>query len=44
MPTARFHDESSYGFTIYDGKPDQLTFTSFPYDWLEASVLYEHSK
>ena len=41
MPTARFHDESSYGFTIYDGKPDRkLTFTSFPYDWLEASVFY----
>ena len=41
MPTARFHNESSYGFTIYDGNPDQkITFTTFPYDWLEASVFY----
>ena len=41
MPTARFHNESSYGFTIYDGSPDQkITFTTFPYDWLEASVFY----
>lgn len=41
MPTARFYDESSYGLTIYDGTPDQkITFTSNPYDWLEASFFY----
>ena len=41
MPTARFYDESSYGFTIYDGTPDQkITLTSFPFDWLEASFFY----
>ena len=41
MPTARFYDESSYGFTIYDGEPDQkITMTSYPFDWLEASLFY----
>ena len=41
MPTARFYDESSYGFTIYDGTPDQkITLTSYPFDWLEASFFY----
>ncbi len=41
MPTARFYDESSYGFTIYDGEPDQkFTMTSSPYDWMEASFFY----
>ncbi len=41
MPTARFYDESSYGFTIYDGTPDQkITMTSSPFDWLEASFFY----
>ena len=41
MPSARFYDESSYGFTIYDGTPDQkITMTSFPFDWLEASFFY----
>ena len=41
MPTARFYDESSYGFTIYDGNPDQkITMTSFPFEWLEASFFY----
>ena len=41
MPTARFYDESSYGFTLYDGDPDQkITMTSYPYDWLEASFFY----
>ena len=41
MPTARFYDESSYGFTIYNGDPDQkITMTSFPYDWMEASFFY----
>ena len=41
MPTARFYDESSYGFTLYDGEPDQkMTMTSYPYDWLEASFFY----
>ena len=41
MPTARFYDESSFGFTVYDGNPDQkVTMTSFPFDWLEASFFY----
>ncbi len=41
MPSARFYDESSFGITIYDGTPDQkITLTSFPYDWMEASVFY----
>ena len=41
MPTARFYDESSFGFTIYDGNPDQkITMTSFAFDWLEASFFY----
>ncbi len=41
MPTARFYDESSFGFTIYDGTPDQkITMTSFPFNWLEASFFY----
>mgnify|MGYP001159888670 CR=1 FL=1 len=41
MPTARFYDESSYGFTFYNGDPDQkITMTSSPYDWLEASFFY----
>ena len=41
MPTARFYDESSYGFTLYNGDPDQkITMTSFPYDWMEASFFY----
>ena len=41
MPTARFFDESSYGFTLYNGDPDQkITMTSFPYDWMEASFFY----
>ncbi len=40
-PTARFFDESTYGFTLYDGNPDQkLTMTSSPYDWMEASFFY----
>ena len=41
LPTARFYDEGSYGISAYKGKPDsKLTFTSFPYDWLEASLFY----
>ena len=41
MSTARFYDESSYGFTLYNGDPDQkITMTSFPYDWMEASFFY----
>ena len=40
-PTARLLDESSYGISIYYGDPDsKLTFTAFPFDWLEASVFY----
>ena len=41
MPTARFYEESSFGFTVYDGNPDQkITMSSFPFDWLEASFFY----
>ena len=41
MPTARFLDESAFGFTAYDGTPDQkITMTAYPYNWLEASVFY----
>ena len=40
MPTARFYKESSFGFSVYDGDPDQkITMTSFPFDWLEASFF-----
>ncbi len=40
-PTARFFEEASHGFTLYDGTPDQkFTMTSYPYDWLEASFFY----
>ena len=41
IPSARFYDESSFAITAYDGSPDQkITFTSFPYDWMEASFFY----
>lgn len=41
MPTARFFDESVFGFTLYDGTPDQkITMTAYPYDWFEASIFY----
>jgi len=41
MPSARFLDESSFGFTLYGGSPDtKFTMTSYPFDWLEASVFY----
>ncbi len=41
MPTARFFDASVHGITVYDGTPDQkITFSSNPYDWLEASFFY----
>ena len=41
IPTARFFSESSFGFTVYDGNPDQkVTLTSFPFEWLEASFFY----
>ena len=41
MPTARFFNSSVHGITIYDGTPYQkITFTSNPYDWLEASFFY----
>jgi len=40
-PSARFYDEAAFGFTLYDGTPDQkLTMTSSPYDWMEASFFY----
>ena len=45
MPTARFYDESSFGFTLYSGDPDQkITMSSFPFDWLEASFFYTNIK
>jgi len=45
MPTARFYDESSFGFTLYNGDPDQrITMTSSPFDWLEASFFYTNIK
>ncbi len=45
MPTARFFNESSYGFTLYNGKPDQkITMTSNPFNWLEASFFYTNIK
>ena len=41
MPTARFFEEGVHGITLYDGTPDQkITFSSSPYDWLEASFFY----
>lgn len=41
IPTARFMPESTAGVTFFYGDPDQkITLTSFPYDWLEASVFY----
>ena len=40
-PTARFYDESSYAMTLYAGNPDsRFTLTSYPFDWLEASLFY----
>ena len=45
LPTARFYNESSYGFTLYSGKPDQkITMTSNPFNWLEASFFYTNIK
>ena len=45
MPSARFYDEGAVGITVYDGNPDQkITMTSSPYNWLEASFLYKHSR
>ena len=41
MPTARLYEESVFGFTFYDGTPDQkITLTSNPFDWMEASFFY----
>ena len=41
MPTARFFEESSFGFTFNYNNPDQkITMSSFPFDWLEASFFY----
>ena len=43
MPTARFFDESSHGFTFNFSDPDQkITMTSSPFDWLEASFFYSN--
>ena len=45
MPTARFFNESSYGFTLYSGEPDQkITMASNPFNWLEASFFYTNIK
>jgi hypothetical protein len=45
MPTARFYNESAHGITAYNGNPIQkITFTSNPYDWLEASFFYTSIK
>ena len=45
MPTARLFNESSFGFTLYSGEPDQkITMTSNPFDWLEASFFYTSIK
>ena len=45
MPTARLFNESSFGFTLYSGEPDQkITMTSNPFDWLEASFFYTNIK
>ena len=45
MPSARFYNESSYGFTLYSGEPDQkITMTSNPFNWLEASFFYTNIK
>ena len=41
MPTARSYDEASAGFTYSYAEPDpKISFTLYPYDWLEASVYY----
>ncbi len=41
MPTARFFDEGTHGFTFYKGNPDnKITLTASPYNWMEASVFY----
>lgn len=41
MPTARLYDETVFGYTLYDGTPDQkITITSNPFDWMEASFFY----
>ena len=45
MPTARHFDESIFGATLYGGSPDtRLTFTSSPFEWLEASLYYTRIK
>ncbi len=45
IPTARFYDESAFGFVAYNGNPDQkVTITSFPFNWLEASFFYTSIK
>ena len=45
MPTARFYDESVYGISLYNGDPVQkITFSSNPYEWLEASFFYTNIK
>lgn len=41
MPTARTFNAGVHGISAFNGDPDQkLTFSSNPYDWLEASIFY----
>ena len=43
MPSARIYDEATHGVTLYSGDPDtKLTFTSSPFNWLEASFFYSN--
>lgn len=45
MPNGRMFNESVHGITVYNGTPDQkITFTSSPYNWLEASFFYTNIK
>jgi hypothetical protein len=45
LPSARFQPESTGGITFFYGDPDQkITFTSSPYNWMEASVFYTNIK
>ena len=45
MPSSRFYEEASHGVITYIGDPDQkITLTSNPYNWLEASFLYQYQQ
>ncbi len=44
-PTARSYDESSAAFNYSYGEPDsKISFTLYPYNWLEASIYYTSIK